>query len=34
MFYKMIKNPPNKYRPAPFWSWNERMEVDETVRNH
>lgn len=32
MFNKMIKNPPNKYRPAPFWSWNERMEVDETVR--
>ena len=27
-----IKNPPNKYRPIPFWSWNEKLEVSETVR--
>ena len=25
-----IKNPPAKYRPLPFWSWNERLLVDET----
>ena len=21
-----------KYRPIPFWSWNEKLDVDETVR--
>ena len=26
-----LKNPPNKYRPAPFWSWNEKLNVDETL---
>lgn len=31
MFNKNLKNPPNKYRPAPFWSWNEKLTVDETV---
>ena len=25
-----LKNPPKKYRPAPFWSWNEKLDVDET----
>lgn len=32
MFKKNLKNPPNKYRPAPFWSWNEKLTVEETVR--
>lgn len=32
MFYEKLKNPPNKYRPAPFWSWNERLDTEETVR--
>ena len=32
MFNKNLKNPPNKYRPAPFWSWNEKLDVEETVR--
>ncbi len=32
MFYKDLKNPPNKYRPAPFWSWNEKLDTDETAR--
>ncbi len=32
MFYKNLKNPPKKYRPAPFWSWNEKLDVAETVR--
>lgn len=32
MFYKNLKNPPNKYRPAPFWSWNEKLDTDETAR--
>jgi len=27
-----LKNPLNKYRPIPFWSWNERLTVDETRR--
>ena len=31
MFYKNLKNPPNKYRPAPFWSWNEKLDTDETA---
>ena len=30
MFYKNLKNPPNKYRPVPFWSWNEKLDVNET----
>lgn len=32
MFNKNLKNPPKKYRPAPFWSWNEKLDVEETVR--
>lgn len=31
MFYKNLKNPPNKYRPAPFWSWNEKLDINETT---
>ncbi len=31
MFYKNLKNPPNKYRPVPFWSWNEKLDVNETA---
>ncbi|MBQ8525626.1 MAG: hypothetical protein IJ460_02740 [Clostridia bacterium] len=27
-----IKNPPNKYRPIPFWSWNEKLNTAETRR--
>lgn len=27
-----FKNIPNKYRPAPFWSWNEKLDVSETAR--
>ena len=26
-----LKNPPKKYRPLPFWSWNSKLEVDETL---
>ncbi|MBE6760988.1 MAG: hypothetical protein E7551_01740 [Ruminococcaceae bacterium] len=25
-----LKNPPKKYRPAPFWSWNEKLNPEET----
>ncbi|MBR3994932.1 MAG: glycoside hydrolase, partial [Clostridia bacterium] len=25
-----FKNVPKKYRPIPFWSWNEKLECDET----
>lgn len=25
-----FKNVPKKYRPIPFWSWNERLDTEET----
>lgn len=25
-----FKNIPNKYRPIPFWSWNEKLNTEET----
>ena len=25
-----IKNPPQEYRPVPFWSWNSKLETEET----
>jgi len=31
-FQKLLKNPPKKYRPAPFWSWNEKLDVEETKK--
>lgn len=24
-----FKNPSNKYRPIPFWSWNDKLDTDE-----
>lgn len=27
-----FKNVPKKYRPIPFWSWNEKLNADETKR--
>ena len=27
-----LMNPEKKYRPIPFWSWNEKLDVDETKR--
>lgn len=27
-----FKNVDKKYRPIPFWSWNEKLDVDETKR--
>ncbi len=27
-----LKNPPSKYRPIPFWSWNDKLNVEETVK--
>jgi hypothetical protein len=27
-----LKNIDNKYRPVPFWSWNEKLDVSETKR--
>ena len=29
-FEKKLFDPPKKYRPAPFWSWNEKLNVAET----
>lgn len=26
-----FKNVPAKYRPVPFWSWNEKLDTDETA---
>ena len=28
---KQLNNPPKKYRPLPFWSWNSKLDVDETL---
>ena len=25
-----LRNPPKQYRPSPFWSWNERLDTEET----
>lgn len=25
-----LQNPPKAYRPVPFWSWNDRLETEET----
>ena len=30
--YMDFKNVPKKYRPVPFWSWNEKLDTAETVR--
>lgn len=29
---KDFKNVPKEYRPIPFWSWNEKLDVEESVR--
>ncbi|MGC9349185.1 MAG: glycosyl hydrolase, partial [Anaerolineae bacterium] len=29
---KLFVDPPTRYRGAPFWSWNDRLEVEELVR--
>ena len=29
---KSLKEPPKKYRPIPFWSWNETLNTEETKR--
>ena len=26
-----FKNVPIKYRPIPFWSWNEKLDTIETI---
>ncbi len=31
MNFENFKNPPSKYRPIPFWSWNDKLDVEETV---
>ena len=27
-----FKNVPKEYRPIPFWSWNEKLDTEETAR--
>jgi len=29
---RAFENPPKRYRPIPFWSWNEKLSVPETRR--
>ncbi len=29
-FEMKLLNPPKKYRPIPFWSWNEKLNINET----
>ncbi|MHB9031509.1 MAG: hypothetical protein ACYC6L_00530, partial [Anaerolineae bacterium] len=29
---ELLANPPKRYRPIPFWSWNERLQTAETRR--
>lgn len=31
-FIMNFKDVPKKYRPIPFWSWNEKLETEETRR--
>lgn len=28
----LLHNPPNEYRPIPFWAWNARLEAEESRR--
>ena len=30
--FDLAKNPPARNRPVPFWSWNDKLEADECVR--
>jgi hypothetical protein len=30
--YEIFKNPDNKYRPVPFWSWNDDLQEEEIKR--
>ena len=32
MTIKNIEHIPKEYRPIPFWSWNEKLNTDETAR--
>lgn len=32
MNLKQFKNPAALYRPAPFWSWNDRLDAEELKR--
>lgn len=25
-----LRNPPKKYRPQPFWSWNDKLDIEKT----
>lgn len=27
-FLQQLQNPPSEYRPVPFWSWNDRLDVN------
>ena len=28
---EFLQDPPKKYRPLPFWSWNAKLETAETL---
>ena len=29
---KKFKNPDNGYRSAPFWAWNDKLDIEELKR--
>ena len=32
MIKDILKSTESQYKPAPFWSWNEKLRPEETVR--
>lgn len=32
MDFQTFRNPPNEYRPAPWWAWNDDLKDEELVR--
>uniref|UniRef100_A9U6Z3 Predicted protein n=1 Tax=Physcomitrium patens TaxID=3218 RepID=A9U6Z3_PHYPA len=30
--WEQLEDPPSRYRPVPLWSWNERLDPDELIR--
>ncbi len=31
-FFRVLSDPPKRFRPIPFWSWNEKLDESETRR--
>ncbi|MBJ9987859.1 glycosyl hydrolase [Paenibacillus sp. S28] len=30
--WEQLKNPPSRYRPVPLWSWNDKLDSSELIR--